>query len=137
MAQEEKQLLLKDLCARLPYNIICSTTFGDCSVLYVDIQEGTIYIPCNEWVYYFKPYLRPMSSMTEEEKEELRLTYDLIYSDSDSDYPCDEEYDEEDSIEPHYEPTIETFDWYNKKMFDYRGLIPRGLALIAPEGMYK
>ena len=58
MKQEDKQLLLKDLCGRLPYNVICSTVFGDCAVLYVDMHEGTIYIPCNEWVYDFKPFLR-------------------------------------------------------------------------------
>jgi hypothetical protein len=36
-----------------------------------------------------------------------------------------------------YVPTLETFDWLNAHHFDYRGLIEKGLALEAPEGMYK
>jgi hypothetical protein len=68
--------------------------------------------------YTVKPYLRPMSSMTEEEKFEYgfiteRWMYDATYSISDS------------------------VDWLNANHFDYRGLVEKGLALVAPEGMYK
>ena len=117
MTQEEKQLVLKDLCARLPYNVICSTVFGNSIVLYIDIYEGSIYITNNEWVYDFKPYLRSMSSMTEEEVDEF--TQFDVYANG--------EY-----IMPNYE----VIDWLNAHHFDYRGLIEKGLALKAPEGMY-
>lgn len=68
-----------------------------------------------------KPYLRPMSSMTEEEKEELRDKNILIAV----------------STSGTVETTIGGFDWLNAHHFDYRGLIPMGLALPAPEGMYQ
>lgn len=108
MIQEDKELLLKDLCARLPYNVICSTVFGNSIVLYIDIYEGSIYITNNEWVYDFKPYLRSMSSMTNVEREEYCLVL------------CDE-------------LSINQFDWLNAHHFDYRGLIPMGLAIEVTE----
>lgn len=110
MTQEDKQLLLVDLCARLPYNVICSTAFGNSVVLYIDIYEGTIYIPNNEWVYDFKPYLRPMSSMTEEEVDEF-TQFDI--------------YDDGKYVIPNYK----AIDWLNAHHFDYRGLIEKGLAI--------
>ena len=113
MTQEEKQLLLKDLCARLPYNVRINCTEEDdertnfdcflASDMIKDIKSETAY-----WI--IKPYLRPMSSMTEEEKEEAR---NLIYA------------------------TVEFTDWCNEHHLDYRHLIEKGLALEAPEGMYK
>ena len=64
---------------------------------------------------YIKPYLRPMSSMTEEELKELNIIFDN----------CDTEY------------RVEAQDWLDAHHFDYRGLIEKGLALKAPEGIYK
>ena len=66
----------------------------------------------------FKPYLIPLSSMTEKQKKEYqyiteRWMYDPSYSISDS------------------------TDWLNKNHFDYRGLIEKGLAIEAPKDMYK
>ena len=69
-------------------------------------------------VRFYKPYLRPMSSMTEEEKKELNNVLEFQYYSDDS---C----------------MCESTDWLNAHHFDYRGLIERGLALEAPEGMYK
>jgi hypothetical protein len=68
------------------------------------------------------PYLRPMSSMTEEERLKYCETTDWRYVDDD-----------------HYEhfETLETFDWLLANHFDFRGLIPMGLALEAPEDIYK
>lgn len=121
MTQEDNQLVLIDICGRLPHNVICSTIFGDAIVLYVDTYEGTIYIPCNEWVCDFKPYLRPMEDMTEEEKE---LCNGGII--------CYNEFEGNSTLFD-----VEGLDYLNKNMFDYRGLIPKGLALPAPKGMYK
>jgi len=69
----------------------------------------------------FIPYLRPMSSMTEEEKK--------IYSN----FFISKEIDNFDFDIPNYD----TIDWLNAHHFDYRGLIEKGLALEAPEGMYE
>ena len=70
----------------------------------------------------FKPYYRAMSSMTEEEKNEYLNTFKKSIIGT----------DEEDGRVW----TVDSIDYLNKKMFDYRGLIPKGLALEAPEGMY-
>ena len=113
MTQEEKQLLLKDLCARLPYGVIvryknAENEQGDIKLGYGNI--GYCSILGVGWWKDCKPYLRPMSSMPEEEKKEAR---NLIYA------------------------TIEFTDWCNEHHFDYRHLIEKGLALEAPEDMYK
>ena len=138
MTQEDKDLLLQDLCARLPYGVILNTPNGNKSLLalvkskkYNTIIEYDDYCGnennISEWkggdVEFVKPYLRPMSSMTKEEYKELKL------------------------ISPYYGfapyefigdwcPNYEMVDWLNKKMFDYRGLIKKGLAIEAPKGMY-
>lgn len=107
MKQEEKELLIKDLCARLPYNVMVRVDNGK----YVEdvILRPAFIIAFNYWD--IKPYLRPLNSMTEEEKNEL---FQLMGNGTD----------------------IQRVDFYNTHHFDYRGLIPMGLALEAPEGMY-
>ena len=66
-----------------------------------------------------KPYLRPISSMNDEER--------LVYLNLTHDY----------TNKTYKEPTTEIIDWLNEHHFDYRGLIEKGLALEAPEDMYK
>ena len=105
MTQEEKQLLLKDLCARLPYNT--NIQVKDWTILNTELKIGHIQRLQNDDIE-LKPYLRPMSSMTDEECEEVEK-HITIY---------------------------DTVDWMNKHHFDYRDLIKKGLALEAPEGMY-
>ena len=70
-----------------------------------------------------------MSDMTEEEKEEYYSTMD---KETQRNYPNSCDYSET----TYYSKTIKTFDWLNAHHFDYRGLIEKGLALEAPEGMY-
>lgn len=125
MTQEEKQLLLIDLSARLLYGV---------KLRYVEdlvIKKESHTITLNN-IYLehiingdadIKPYLRPMSSMTEEERNEYFL---LKHRDNDRD----------DNIILIDEASA-LIDWLNEHHFDYRGLIPMGLALEAPEGMYK
>lgn len=159
MTQEEKELLIKDLCGRLPYGVMLKhistekpfKLFSIKRDEYASYKKDGVELAVNGVYYdwyvndtyhdielYIKPYLRPMSSMTEEEKEELRDTYDWVYSE----YPFEDEDEDEDDLRNvedvggHYEPSAETYDWYNRKGFDYRGLIPKGLALEAKEGMY-
>jgi hypothetical protein len=119
MIKEEKSLLLQDLSARLPYGVIIDPV--DCGkAILVGIKDGGLLlfdtIQKKEYdkpfdIEYIKPYLRSMSSMTEEEKEELRI---LRWT----------------KLEYHL------VDWLQLHHFDYRGLIEKGLALEAPEGMY-
>lgn len=109
MTQEDKELLLKDLSARLPY-----------VVKYQDRIEGGIHILSLGIIHHYErfiPYLRPMSSMTEEEYKEYTEKLKGIFYGSLLDNAL-------------------VIDWLNAHHFDYRGLIERGLALKAPEGMY-
>ena len=119
MIQEDKDLLLKDLCARLPYKVKVECTFIPENNGYMcEMSTHSIaLISNNEWSV--KPYLRPMSSMTEEEKVEYEKFF-ISYSRSLYDFNV-----------PSY------IDWFNAHHFDYRSLIKKGLALEAPEGMYK
>lgn len=121
MTQEEKELLLKDLSARLPYRLLGKDCFGKTRQMVVIYDTGTILAHEIDGVCCsacgFVPYLRPMSSMTEEEKKEwvsLRTDVEKYY------------HIGHDAV----------VDFYNEHHFDYRGLIPIGLALEAPEGMY-
>ena len=130
MTQENKQLLLKDLCARLPYGVIVKYKSQECegygnNINYVaGLREDC------------KPYLRPMSSMTEEEKKKLKEEtcpngtglFDKHY------LICPvNHYGEQIS----FEFMSDIINWLNAHHFDYRGLIEKGLALEAPEEMYK
>ena len=119
MTQEQKQLLLKDLSARLPYGVIYHRNDGaNIELREVDIKNGTLNYTDNIVVRECKPYLRPMSSMTEEEQQEY---YDLTHQEGDDVWAkC--LFDK-------------MADFCNERHLDYRGLIP-GLALEAPEGMY-
>ena len=153
MTQEEKELLLKDLCARLPYDVkVCiklpnhqEKTFekqiGDLKEItryggYLVNSKGIDYRSFNLDI---KPYLRPMSSMTKEEFENLKEYSELKYEQLDlasfqnGTYKCLDFYLSE---VPSY-VVILVFDWLNTHHFDYRGLIERGLALEAPVNMYK
>ena len=119
MTQEEKELLLKDLCERLPYGVKVKTPYNDAilrgivdrkgvktTIDYTDIVTDKQTYP----IRYIKPYLFPLSSMTEEEKsmyEGLMIGIDNISY------------------------MLDVIDWLNSHHFDYRGLIEKGLAIDA------
>lgn len=121
MTPEDKYLLIKDLCARLPYNVICQVElkengkYNSKVMLLSGIFTDEAYFTTNGGSIYsneYKPYLFPLSSMTEEQKQEYqhiteRWMYDSFYSISDS------------------------TDWLNAHHFDYRCLIEKGLAIDA------
>jgi len=135
MTQEDKELLLQDLCARLSYGIYISP--ADCGkAILIGIKDGNPLLwdtilkkeYDKPWdIEYIKPYLRPMSSMTEEEKRQyIRF---IAYSGNPN-------------------GSANFVDWLNAHHFDYRttydeskekwvSMIEKGLALEAPEGMYK
>ena len=160
MTQEEKQLLLKDLCARLPYEVkgrvYAENTKGEYDingdmiffdspfdVTLDDINTSTeeihvIAIGNEDTVDFiedqqingkpytideFKPYLRPMGSMTEGEILEFIRIGDSILRIGEKKLICI--------------LSLKQMDWLNAHHFDYRGLIDKGLAIEAPEGMYK
>lgn len=119
MTQNDTDLLLKDICARLPYGVkgivedgIKITTPSEWPVE-KSIEFSMRYMVIkNGW----KPYLLPMSSMTEEQNEEFCKL-------------CDESVTEWGTHIHFY--SVESIDWLNAHHFDYRGLIPKGLALDA------
>ena len=134
---EEKSLLLRDLSARLSYGVICNDSrHGDSRITEIDIVEETVY--CHDFDEYvdvgkIKPYLRPMSSMTEEEKDEFRLDFHYYFY-------IGYEYSLNNKDGSYMMPMFvmrDYFDWLNAHHFDYRGLIEKGLALEALEGMYE
>ena len=146
MRQEDKELLLKDLCGRLYYKVKCKCLHDNIAIpSCIDVEdEGleNIYYPGNdEWerITNCKPYLRPMSSMTEKEFSKLKEYSGLIYDQIDLTSFQDEAYKCLDFYlsEVPADVVILVFDWLNAHHFDYRGLIERGLAIEAPEGMYK
>ena len=139
MTQEEKQLLLQDLCARLPYD--CNVTIAEGGIdglqwHNVTLNSYLLYqIEEEDGLEYIKPYLRPMSSMTEEEREEWA---DLFNLELDKLNEIDDE-NEAEELAPYYfgKSHQVSIDWLNEHYFDYRGLIELGLALEAPKGMYE
>jgi len=147
MTQEDKELLLKDISARSPYGVIVGYSTKDNPntldkigrVIYVDIRFGMIQIQVEYGISYglspsefIKPYLRPMSSMTEEEcdvVEEIlgnKCIFDFM---SNGDIIIKQGQFSQNKL-------AKLYDYYNLIHVDYRGLIDKGLALEAPEGMY-
>ena len=107
MTQEDEELLLKDLCARWPYGV--SIQIKDWAVLDAELKIGHINrLQIND--VELKPYLFPMSSMTDEQYKEY---WELEHS---------------GNME---HLSIPALDWLNKNHFDYRGLIEKGLAIDA------
>ena len=136
MTQEEKQLLLKDLCARLPYfenwvqyegkdYIVTGYGHGRVSLLPSVFSSIGGLCPLVEEV---KPYLRPMSNMTEKENEELKYVIELGLQALEG---------EEGHNTVSAAPAAFEIDFYNKHHLDYRGLIEKGLALESRKDMYK
>lgn len=148
MTQEDKELILKDLCARLTYGVIVDYKEDEYDFHHWKIatlhaptysQSGSlINTDSDGWIEYNEykgcgmstgsrplhieknlPFLRSMSSMTKEEYEEY---YNISYGIN--------------NIGSKYK-YYDLCDWLNKHHFDYRGLIEKGLALEAKEGMYK
>lgn len=144
MREQDKQLLLNYLCSSLPYGIMVQVTskhpviLGDGNesdeldepydvLLTIDDHDSLVDFFNGDWVIDIKPYLRPMSSMTEEEKDRYNSFINHFEGDNLPNYESDFVYANE---------SHELVDWLNENHFDYRGLIPMRLALPAPDGMY-
>ena len=134
MTYEESQLLYKDLCGRVPYGVKYHwkgrTTEDELPHVLGEINNWMIYYIHEGFV---KPYLRPMSSMTEEEEKEFNEIIGYKGVNVDGWEICDKVY----TMYGIYLPGVSNLiDWLLAHYFDYRGLIKKGLALEAPEGMY-
>jgi len=155
MTKQDKELLLKDLCARLPYGVFAwyHSTNGmikgyeeaeftiivdsvdvnrqlinyrpyykdECTISSVTVSGSRMFYDRKDMIF-IKPYLRPMSSMTEEEINEYNEY--LFYGSS-------------IGLLSNTATAYELINWLLKNHFDFMGMIPKGLALEAPEGMYK
>lgn len=138
MTQENKDLLLKDLCARLNTKLVCSIYRTDDQG--IGYRNEILYGYCNidAWnEFYFgedcgisindiskiKPYLFPLSSMTEEQHNEFFSYYHNI--------EMAEVKASGDYLKAAYIGDDAKYSWLNKNHFDYRGLIPMGLAIDA------
>lgn len=114
MTQEDKDLLLRDLCARLPYKVKVQDTYykslEPAAIWLLDLNAQSVRLFADEGyqsIEYIKPYLFPLSSMTEEQRLEYYGTFSLSGDISGS------------------------IDFYNKYHLDWRDLIPMGLAIDA------
>ena len=134
MTKQEKQLLLIDLCARLPYGVKIRIEYPFTEekdwhpepLFGLDLEREVI-ANTSIRIEEFKPYLRPMSSMTEEEREHLQTLHNII---------SDENYG--DGFSPAaWEAILDFNNYCREHHLDNGGLITLGLCLEAPEGMYK
>ena len=140
MTQEDKEILLKDLCGRLPYGVCVEHTSGfsgtlhDITVYFTYNDDDTIkdYMCYTDFfgdesckIEFFKPYLFPLSSMTEEQKEEYYHIVNYISPDD------TENWAEGEFIYVDTTQFLRLINFYHRNHLDYRGLINGGLALDA------
>lgn len=153
MTQNEIDIIKREVAARLPYGVkvnVNSTIYKDpMTVLGIDYSKelvkvgeniGGMFFTHTERVADVKPYLRPMDSMTDDERKELPK-HVLGLDDDRFEVKQDGGIETVDPNNLSYvyfgaETTTRYIDWLNQRMFDYRGLIPKNLALTAPEDMY-
>ena len=140
MKREDKDLLIKTIYERLPYNLYYKVEGIEDPVKLFQIEVDNVNnillnfdykidnlplqvysLPLQVYLSEVKPYLRSMSSMTEEESEKFEEFLQL-----------QAEYTTGADIRFKYD----MFDWLNSRHFDYRHLIEKGLAIEAPEEMY-
>ena len=127
----DKVLLLKDLCARLPYGVKVESVFinpdtKEHKPCGIEIFDATSLLMIRDGLGEFKPYLFPLSSMTE---EQILAFWKIEFKDNggfenDWDFPL-----YPPKVGNHF--IIEALDWLNRNNFDYRGLIEKGLAIDA------
>ena len=142
MTEKEEKLILIDIAARVPYGVMVeqtlfSSTVADKNQRLKSVQENNcVKLYWNKYnlddfvpIDCIKPYLRPMSSMRDDERKEYKSFIFTQHHEWDG-HGKSTDYVETDDVERYV-------TWLNAHHFDYRGLIPMGLALEAPEDMYK
>jgi len=151
MNKEDKDLLFKDLCARLPYGVklqkfnepdsafeLYSFNKESGEIMFYKYRGKALEIADVGRLYrynvlLYKPFLRPMSDMTEEEDNERKQLGILCAIKGNGSRERIFDGFGNESVDTQ----LKALDWLNAHHFDYRGLIEKGLALEAPEGMYK
>ena len=133
MDKRNKELLAKDICARLPYGVKVGFSDKDSvpfhivnynlSVRELEVEEeslnSNLVVKHIYPIDYYRPYLRPMSSMTDEEADQFAFISDQFLDNGEREEVWDL-----------------VIDWLNEHHFDHRHLIEKGLALKAPKNMY-
>lgn len=144
MTQEDKELLLKDLCARLPYGVkvyvknwsnlsrkyyegvyTVKSTHPSLNTVLACSNKCCIEVIVGYYDYYIKPYLFPLSSITDEQKYTCPIGVANL-----------ETFIKNESwtyLELTPDSILCFIDWLNKNHFDYRGLIEKDLAIDATE----
>ena len=138
MTQEEKQLLLKDLCCRLPYGVKVCARFNTGSRYttnvtaisadrdYIQLRQNDLHPYTGSSVEDIRPYLRPMSSMTEEEMADYARLIGGVSNSFNT-----------EQITNYKDIDLSNLDyldkWLNRHHLDYRGLIPKDLAIEVTE----
>ena len=139
MTQEDKELLLKDLCARLLYGVK-AMEYEDEPPFTIDSYDKADFIDDDNWIdsdgwnhniTKTKPYLFPLSSMTEEQWRELFKTAGYEVREEDCGRHTEMYYYDMVGHDNTLYPNCDGVDWLNAHHFDYRGLIEKGLALDA------
>ena len=126
MTQEDINILQNELCMRMRYKVMVECNGKTLTICRYDcngrfeLSDGTITSCVN-----IKPYLRPMYTMTPEERKHYESFW-FSYNDPDDSYP--------DLLDP--DSALSLYDWLNENHFDYRYLIDKGYALCAPKTMY-
>ena len=136
MKQEDKEILIKDLCARLPYGVKIRIYIknADFKVTKYDTDKlclgnlAYILSICESPWREVKPYLFPLSSMTEEQKKEFLDVAGYEIREEDCGRHTETYYYDMVGHEQNFYPNSDAIDWLDKNHFDYRGLIPMGLA---------
>lgn len=129
MTQEDKDLRLKDLCARLPYGVKVQRYSYDDDVETIETlreidSDGCMAtLECETLKYIAKPYLFPLSSMTEEQLYNNPVGFSQMLT-----IKADRDWE---NITINRRSYYKLVDWFNKNHFDYRGLIEKGLAIDA------
>lgn len=133
-----KKLLIKDLSSRLPYNVIVDYAYnafdvrngnyvkhGSKCILNCYLLDVFISPRQNEKGEYIKPYLFPLSSMTEEQKKYITDKWSI---NEEFNFEIDTNWGE---YFVELGDTVDFINWLNENHFDYRGLIEKGLAIDA------
>lgn len=152
MTPEEKQILLQDLSARLPYGVKISKANVIYPMTGINIALGYVELAVSERISIedVKPYLRPLSSLTYEEIEELdemafgtstgSFRYYVHLFPNFIGFLATKKFDKETCSDDvrgiDLKDVLPYTGWLNAHYIDYRGLIEKGLALEAPKGMY-
>lgn len=130
MTQEERELLVTDLCARFPHSVYAQLNGQDMKIIDINYSRGeAVFTLVGDTKTYLgvegeriRPYLHPIESMTPEDKEEYIKTFETLETVA--------------GLKLTY-PSARSYDFLNKKHYDFRGLIKLGLATVAPDWMYR